>query len=67
MGMTEFTLTKESKRTERETERTRERESIVMTPDKIINNSSYFNPMNLLHSLKQAGLTFQHDNDSHKS
>lgn len=36
MGMTEFTLTKESKHTERETERMRERESIVMTPDKII-------------------------------
>lgn len=64
--MTEFTSTKESKRTERETERGRERESIVMTA-KRINNSSYFNPMNLLHSSKQAGLTFQHDNDSHKS
>lgn len=44
----------------------RKRESI-MTPDKIINNSSFFNPMDLLHSSKQAGLTFRHDNDSHKS
>lgn len=61
MGMTEFTSTKESKRTERG----KERESIVMTAKRI--NNSYFNPMNLLHSSKQAGLTFLHDNDSHNS
>lgn len=47
----------------REKQKGRERESIAMTAERIINNSSYFNPMNLLHSSKQAGLTFQHDND----
>lgn len=45
--------------------RKRERESIVMTA-KIIINNWYFKLMNLLHSSKQARLTFQHDNDCYK-